>query len=58
VTVIALDKEGKKIQFKASGMFARVIQHEVDHLDGILFIDKAKKITQGGEKLKSMERKT
>lgn len=47
VSLVALDKKGKKIRFQASGFFARVIQHEVDHLDGVLFIDKAKKITKG-----------
>jgi len=40
----AIDKNGKEIKLTAKGLFARVIQHEVDHLDGILFIDKAKKI--------------
>ena len=40
----ALDRQGKKIKIKAEGLFARVIQHEVDHLDGILFIDRAKNI--------------
>jgi peptide deformylase len=54
VNLVALDKNGKKIKFKAKGMFARVIQHEVDHLDGVLFIDRAKKITKGEEKLKKM----
>jgi len=54
VRVIAFDKTGKKMKFKASGMFARVIQHEVDHLDGVLFIDKVKEITKGKEKLKDM----
>ena len=34
-------KTEKKIKLTAEGMMARVIQHEVDHLDGILFIDKA-----------------
>jgi peptide deformylase len=43
ITVKALDKNGKKIKFKAENLFARIIQHEVDHLDGILFIDKIKK---------------
>ena len=36
----ALDEKGKPIKFKASGLLARVIQHEVDHLDGVLFVDK------------------
>ncbi len=44
IEVTALDKNGKEITFLANNFFARVIQHEVDHLDGILFIDKAKGI--------------
>ena len=44
IKVEAFDEHGKLIKFKAGGLFARVIQHEVDHLDGILFIDKAKKV--------------
>ena len=40
-------KQGEPIDFKAEGMFARVIQHEVDHINGILFIDRTKKITKG-----------
>jgi peptide deformylase len=38
------NRAGKKDKLKASGLLARVIQHELDHLDGILFIDKAKNI--------------
>ncbi len=44
VQVDALDRHGNPISFEAHGFFARVIQHEVDHLDGVLFIDKAKDI--------------
>ena len=40
----ALDKEGKKFELKASDLLARVIQHEYDHLDGILFIDRVTNI--------------
>ncbi len=39
-----IDKKGKKAKISAEGLLARVIQHEVDHLDGILFIDKARNI--------------
>jgi len=35
-----LTEEGKKIKIKISGLLARVFQHETDHLDGILFIDR------------------
>lgn len=40
----ALNIEGKKIKLKAFGLLARVIQHEIDHLNGVLFIDKAQNI--------------
>lgn len=52
IKVVCHDKAGKKLEFKAKGLFARVILHETDHLDGILFIDKVKKITKGAELLK------
>lgn len=42
IQVRALDREGKKLDFKARGYSARVIQHETDHLDGILFFDRMK----------------
>jgi len=35
----AINFDGKKMKMKAFGLLARVIQHELDHLDGILFID-------------------
>ena len=40
VEVEALDEKGEKVQIKAEGLPARILQHEIDHLDGILFIDK------------------
>jgi len=40
VEVEALNGEGKSIRFKAGGLLSRAIQHEVDHLNGILFIDR------------------
>ena len=40
VEVEALDRKGRKLTLQLQGMKARVIQHEIDHLDGILFIDK------------------
>ncbi len=39
-----VDNNGNQIKLKAKGLLARVIQHEIDHLDGVLFIDKAKNI--------------
>ncbi len=38
------DRNGKKIKIKAWGLLARMFQHEVDHLDGKLFIDKAEEL--------------
>jgi peptide deformylase len=40
ITVKAMDLNNRHVRMKAEGMLARVIQHEVDHLDGILFIDR------------------
>ena len=40
IVVESVDMEGNKIIHDAVGLFARVIQHEIDHLNGILFIDK------------------
>lgn len=42
ITVSAYNRQGKKIEIAASGYTARVIQHETDHLDGILFFDRMK----------------
>ena len=40
ITVTALNREGKRIEIEARDFPARVIQHETDHLDGILFFDR------------------
>lgn len=42
IRVKALDLEGNEVRFKAEGFLARVIQHEVDHTNGIVFIDHIK----------------
>jgi len=42
ISVRAYDRRGKRVEIKASGFTARVIQHETDHLDGILFFDRMK----------------
>ena len=44
IEVKGYDRQGEEIKMKAKGLLARVLQHEIDHLDGILFIDKAKKV--------------
>lgn len=45
ITVEAYDESGRKFTRGASRFLARVIQHELDHLNGILFIDKAENLT-------------
>jgi len=44
--VKALDAKGKPIAFRCGGLLARAVQHEVDHLNGILFIDRMDKKTK------------
>ncbi|HTX22937.1 MAG TPA: peptide deformylase [Candidatus Aquilonibacter sp.] len=46
VDVKALDEKGKVIEFRAGGLLSRAIQHEVDHLNGILFIDRMSRKTK------------
>ncbi|HMP81978.1 MAG TPA: peptide deformylase [Verrucomicrobiota bacterium] len=40
VDVKALNEKGKPVEFRAGGLLSRAIQHEADHLNGILFIDR------------------
>ncbi len=40
VTVRGFDAEGEAIEVEAEGLLARALQHEIDHLDGVLFIDR------------------
>ncbi len=44
LTLRGEDKNGKPLKIKAWGLLARVFQHECDHLDGKVFIDRAKKV--------------
>ena len=44
LAIKALDENGKPVKIRAKGLLARVIQHEIDHLNGTLFIDKAEKL--------------
>jgi peptide deformylase len=41
-----LDGEGQPISFEAQGLQAKIIQHELDHLDGVLFIDRLPPVTR------------
>ncbi|MBI5530367.1 MAG: peptide deformylase [Candidatus Doudnabacteria bacterium] len=49
VVIEAQNAEGEKVRFSDDGWIARVAQHEIDHIDGILIIDLIKKYTQGEE---------
>ena len=40
VTVLALDENGKEVKINAKGLLAQALSHEIDHLNGILFVDK------------------
>jgi peptide deformylase len=40
IRVLALDRAGKALAFEASGYHARVLQHEIDHLDGLVYLDR------------------
>jgi peptide deformylase len=40
VELKALDEDGKNIELKCSGFLARIVQHEIDHLDGFVFVDR------------------
>ena len=52
VRVEAMDAEGRPLSFEAKGLQARVIQHELDHLDGVLFIDRLPPVTRDRMKKK------
>ncbi|MBJ2355343.1 MAG: peptide deformylase [Sphaerochaeta sp.] len=62
VTVQAQDVEGKAFQVKAEGLLARALQHENDHLNGVLFIDRLsdeerEKMVQAYEKRNKSQRR-
>jgi len=46
VDVKALNEKGQTVEFRCGGLLSRVVQHEVDHLNGILFIDRMEKATK------------
>jgi peptide deformylase len=46
VDVKALNQKGKPVEFRCGGLLARAIQHETDHLNGILFIDRMSRKTK------------
>ena len=44
VTVKGFDEKGEEVTLDAEGLFARALQHEIEHLDGILIVDKVSRI--------------
>ncbi len=50
VMVKGLNRQGKPVKIKASGWLARIFQHEIDHLDGILFVDRATRVWRAEER--------
>ncbi len=50
--VTALDRHARRVSFAVKGFPAIVFQHEMDHLDGILFVDKTVRMTNGGNTLR------
>lgn len=51
VTLEAQDQNGKPVKIKAQGLLAEIFQHETDHLKGILYIDKVKKVIPLSERI-------
>lgn len=49
VTVQGLNRRGKPVRIKAEGWLARIFQHEIDHLNGILFTDRAERVWEAEE---------
>lgn len=50
VVVQGLNRHGESVSLKGEEMMARVLQHEIDHLDGILYIDRAEWVKRNGRK--------
>ena len=50
ITVKGYSRHGQPVRIKAKGWLARIFQHEIDHLDGVLFIDRAQRVWEVEEK--------
>jgi peptide deformylase len=55
VTIRGLNRHGRPVRWKAEGWLARIFQHEIDHLDGILFIDRATQVWRAPDDQESHE---
>ena len=49
VTVKGLDRHGRAFRLKAKGWLARIFQHEIDHVEGVLFTDRTEKVWRAEE---------
>jgi peptide deformylase len=63
ITVEGLDRDGNQVRFDAEGLLSRCLQHEQDHLDGVLFIDrvsplKRRMLLKKWSKMDESERRT
>jgi len=54
IVIRALNRKGREVRLEAEGLLARILQHEMDHLDGVLFTDKALRLVDP-EELKNEE---
>jgi methionyl-tRNA formyltransferase len=54
ITVLAQSVSGESLRIRAKGMFARILQHEIDHLNGVLIVDYAKHVTKSAKPIKTM----
>jgi peptide deformylase len=49
VSVKGFNRRGQPVKIKANGWLARIFQHEIDHLDGVLFVDRAERVWKAEE---------
>lgn len=56
VTVTGLDREGQPLRIEADGLLAVCLQHEIDHLEGVLFVDRLSRLKQSMVKKKLRKR--
>ncbi len=55
VLVQALNPDGKELRLEAEGFLARILQHEIDHLEGVLFLDRAVRLVDPDQEKKEEE---
>ncbi len=58
VEIRGFDRNGKPVRIKAWGLLARVFQHEIDHLDGKLFLDRTKQVYRASQSERLQKRES